>query len=185
MTETLLFTLLAIGMLAAVGALLRTPTEFRSPSAEQLKISLEELAASHCRFFPQLRQALSPSDEAFLAERASPAVLREWRETRSRVLREFLAGLYDDFARLNRLARAVSRMAPQLDTLREAELFSMDLRFRLLYHLALAELSLGRRPADALPRLADMVGALGSAMEKAASALAAESALDRPTALIS
>ncbi len=184
MIQTLIFILLGVAMLAAVVTLLRDSPAARSLSA-QARINLEDLAAGHCRFFPQLRRALSPANDAFLAQRASPGLLREWREARSRVMREFLAGLYDDFARLNRLAREVSRMAPQLDRLREAELFWTSVRFQLLYRFALTELSLGHRPLNALVRLADMVGDLGSALEKAASLLAENSAVGRPPALIS
>ncbi len=76
-------------------------------------------------------------------------------------------------------------MAPQLDRLREAELFWMSVRFQLLYRFAVTELGLGYRPLNALVRLADMVGDLGSALEKAAAVLAENSAAGRPPVLIS
>lgn len=185
MIGTILFALIGIGILAAVVILLRQPVAFHPPAAPGASVNLDELTAIHCRYFPQMRQSLLPADEAYLAGRTLPNVLREWRESRRRVTREFLLGLFDDFARLNRMAREVSRLAPQLDNLREAELFWMGVRFRLVYRLALLELSIGRRPVNTLLRLAGMVGGLGSALERAVSALSEESALGRPSPLIS
>jgi len=185
MMATIFFVLLGIVMLAAVVILLRRPAAFLPSEARGAAINLEDLAARHSRYFPQMRQALFPADEAYLTGRASPVVLREWRDSRRRVMRGFLAGLYEDFARLNRMARAVSRVAPQLDNVREAELFWLGLRFRLFYRIALLELNLGHRPVNAYLRLAAMIGGLGSTLERAAAALAEESAVGRPSTLIS
>jgi len=173
---TIFFVLLGIAMLAAVVVLLRRPPVVFPSPAPGAAIKLEDLAARHSRYFPQMRQALSPADEIYLTGRASPRVLREWREARRRVMRGFLAGLYEDFARLNRMARAVSRVAPQLDNLREAELFWLGMRFRLFYRLALLELNLGYRPVNAYVRLTAMIGGLGNNLERAAAVLAEESA---------
>jgi hypothetical protein len=182
MIETILFVLIGVAMLVAVAFLVRQPAAFRLPESAVTAINLEELTASHCRFLPLLRQTLSTGDEDYLFRRASPQVVREWREARRRVLRQFLSGLYGDFARLNRLARAVSRTAPKLDHLREAELFWMSVRFRVVYFLAVVELKLGLRPVHGFLRLADLVGTLGSGLELATAALARDSG---PTAIIS
>jgi hypothetical protein len=183
MMATIFFVLVGIAILAVVVILLRRPAAFLPSATPGAPINLEDLAARHCRYFPQLRQSLFPADEAYLTSRVSPGVLREWRESRRRVMRGLLAGLYEDFARLNRMARAVSRVAPQLDNLREAELFWLGLRFRLFYRLALLELGLGHRPVNAYLRLTAMIGGLGSNLERAAAALAEESALGRLSAL--
>jgi hypothetical protein len=185
MIAVLFFCALGIAMLAAVVALLPTRAASRAREGSASGIDPAELAARHCRYFPQIRQAFSERDEAYLKRRASAVALRDWREARRRVMREFLEGLYDDFVRLNRSARAVSRMAPQLDNLHEAQLFWMGVRFRLVYRLALLELSAGYRPVNDFLRLAEIVGELGSTLERAASALAEDSALARPSALTS
>ena len=175
MIETIFFAFIGLAILAAVAFLARQPASFRLPESAATAINLEDLTASHCRFLPLLRQTLSAGDEDYLSGRASYHVVREWREARRRVLRQFLSGLYSDFARLNRLARAVARTAPQLDHLHEAELFWMSVRFRAVYSLAVVELSLGHRPVHDFLRLADLVGALGSGLERAATALAEDS----------
>ena len=185
MIETILFSLIGLALLASVMALLRQPPAFRPRDTPASRINIDEFAAVHCRYFPQVRQALSPADEAYLSGRAASGVLQEWRVARRRVMREFLTGLYDDFARLNQMARAVSRLAPQLDSLHEAQLFWLGLRFQLVYRLALLELNLGKRPVDAFLRLAAMIGGLGSTLERAASALSEDSAMGRPSVLTS
>jgi hypothetical protein len=185
MIAVLFFCALGIALLAAVVTLL--PPRAASPARVSSSTGIDpaELAARHCRYFPQIRQAFSEKDEVYLKRRASAGVLRDWREARQRVMREFLEGLHDDFVRLNRSARTVSRLAPQLDNLHEAELFWMGVRFRLVYRLALMELSAGHRPVNDFLRLADMVGELGSALQQAASALAEDSAIGRPSVLTS
>lgn len=181
MIELFLSTIAGIALLAVVVVLLRRPAALRPSEAPPAEINLEDLSARHCRYFPQVRQAFSEADEVYLRDRASAAVLHDWREARQRVMREFLNGLYDDFTRLNRLSRTVSRMAPQLDNLHEADLFWLGVRFRLVYQVALAELSVGRRPVNDFRRLAEMVGELGSALERTASVLAEGSAIGRPS----
>lgn len=176
MMETILFVFLGMAMLAAVVALLRRPAAVLPSQVAGAAVNLEELAARHSRYFPQMRQALSPADEAYLTSRASPGVFHEWRDSHRRVMRGFLAGLCEDFERLSRMARAVSRVAPQLDNLREAELFWLGLRFRLFYRLALLELSLGYRPVNSYLRLNAIIGGLGNNLERAAAVLAEESA---------
>jgi hypothetical protein len=185
MMDTLFFVAVGIAMLVAIAWLLRRPAASRPLAARDGAINPEGLAVLHLRFFPQLRQTLSESDDIYLRERASAGVLRGWRESRRRVMREFLAGLYEDFAQLNHMARAVSRLAPRLDSFREAELFWLGLRFRLIYRLAQLELTLGYRPAKAYLRLTGMLGGLGNALEQAAATLAEESAIEGPPALSS
>ena len=180
MSDIVIFALIGMGLMAAAIWLLRPPTHFRAalspqPGIERAAGPLDNPAAGHCRYFPQLRQALSDQDEAYLRGKASSAALREWRKARHRVMRSFLAGLYEDFAQLNRTARAVARMAPHLDHLREAELFWLGLRFRLVYRVAVLELTLGVRPAQQVLQLAEMIGGLGSALERLTSALAENS----------
>ena len=180
MSDIVIFALIGIGLMAAAIWLLRPPSQFRaalSPrtGGERAASALDILAANHCRYFPQLRQAFSNHDDAYLRGKASPAALRAWRKARRRAMRNFLAGLYNDFAQLNRTARAVARMAPHLDRLREAELFWLGLRFRLVYRVAVMELTLGVRPAQQVLQLAEMIGGLGSALERLTSALAENS----------
>ncbi len=181
--DTLLFTAFGLAALVAILVMLGRPAAFRLPESAAEKLDLEQLFPVHCRYFPQVRQVLSPSDKAFLRARASPQLVREWREARRRVARDFLSGLFDDFARLNRLARTLARMAPQLDNLREAELFWLSIRFRVIYELARLQLAIGLQPLENLRDLAGLVGGLGSTLEKAVIALSEGSHPQRLTSV--
>src|ERR1700687_559044 len=151
MSDIVFFALIGIIFLASAFWLLRPPSdlrpaEFPQGPSETFDRQPEAVTAGHCRFFPQLRQALTDDDDLYLQGKASSAALREWRAARRLVMRQFLAGLYEDFAQLDRTARAAARLAPQLDHMREAELFWLGLHFRLVYRVAILELSMGYRP---------------------------------------
>jgi hypothetical protein len=180
MSDIVFFALIGIIVLAAAVWLLRPSAnfpiaEFTPGATESVEGHADAATAGHCRFFPQLRQTLSEDDDRYLQGKASAAALREWRAARRVVMRKFLAGLHDDFARLDRTARAAARLAPHLDHLREAELFWLGLRFRLAYRLAILELSMGYRPTRQVMRLAEMVGGLGTTLGRMTAAIAENS----------
>jgi hypothetical protein len=129
----------------------------------------------HCRYFPQMRQLFSEEDAAFLATRGSPALRRRWKADRKRAARFYLRGLRQDFAGLNRLARALARYSAQLQAWQQAQVVWMNLRFQLLYRVALAHILLGLPAGEELQRVARMVGSLSGRLEKAGLHLASTS----------
>ena len=88
-------------------------------------------------------------------------------------------GLREDFARLNRLARLLSRYSPQVKARQEAELLWLDLRFQFLYEMVVLRILLGRPASEDLGRMASLIGSLGSRLEQAALSL------DLPAGVIS
>jgi hypothetical protein len=80
----------------------------------------------------------------------------------------YLAGLRDDFSRLNRLARVLARHSPQVRAGQEVELLRLNLRFQFLYGIVLLRFLLGRPAANRLEQMAALIGSLGSRLEQAA-----------------
>jgi hypothetical protein len=145
----------------------------RSPS----DLKLEGFLPRHYRYFPQIRQALSASDEEYL-ERVAPRDVAQiaYRERRA-VARKFLAGLREDFSNLERLARMVAALSPVISSEQETERLILGLKFRLLYFWVCLRLSTGREPLEQLEQLTSLVGRLATRMEQA---MAAVSALSVP-----
>jgi hypothetical protein len=171
MTEALLFAAIGVAALAAILALLRHPSSIAGRKSPGSNTEAGQFFPSHSRFFPQMQQALSADDEAFLARRGSPRLLKQWQAARKRAALDFLDGLDEDFARLTRLARTIARMTPEIDRQREAELFWLGLRFVVVSQLVRLRLRSGRSPRNDLQKLADLIGVLGCQMDRAASAL--------------
>ena len=129
--------------------------------------SQAEFFPVHCRYFPQVRHALSSEDASYLASRGSPAVYRRWRKSIRRAGRMYLAGLREDFSRLNRLARQVALYSPQVRAGQEAALFRLNLRFELLYGIVVWRFLLGQSVDARLEQMASLIGTLGSRLERA------------------
>jgi hypothetical protein len=173
--EVGLFAVVALLLLAALLWLVREPAAPALPvsrrTAEAEKLQFEELFPLHCRHFPQIQQALSRGDAEFVEQRVGPEELRRWRRERRAVVRRFVAGLAEDYAKLARLARTVALLAPEVSRRRESELFWLGVRFRVLYALVRLRLALGAVPAGELERLADLMGGLARQMEAAIASL--------------
>jgi hypothetical protein len=169
MIATLAFVGLAIVLLLALIWLVRTPAPAPAPpiSGPEAKLQIEDLFSLNCRHFPQVRQALSSADLAYLKQHASPQTLRQVRTERRRVARMFLAGLREDFSRLDRLARTIAALSVQVSRAREAERFWLGMRFRILYALVLVRLASGRFSLRQLEVLTGLIGSLAAQMETA------------------
>ncbi len=105
---------IAVALLLTLVWLLRQPAPESVRKELRSKVEVEELFPLHCRHFPQIRQALSIRDEEFLRGRVSRQGLKKWRAERRAVLRQFLLGLGEDFVRLDRLARTVAALSPEV-----------------------------------------------------------------------
>ncbi len=182
MIETLLFAGGALALLLLLLWLALKPVSPPTPAAEA-KLQIEDLFPLHCRHFPQVRQALSSADLAYLKGRASQRILRQVRAERREVTRKFLAGLKEDFLRLDRLARTVAALSPEVSRAQEAERFWLGLRFRILYGFVRLRLEVGSVPVPQLGRLTDLVGSLATQIETAMAALGEASLADLRSSL--
>jgi hypothetical protein len=167
MTYQLLYAALGLLLLATAAALLRRPGAAEGAGIRRSPEPAEYFPV-HCRYFLQMRQALSPEDGIFLSGRASPEVYRRWKKGRRRAGRLYLAGLREDFARLNSLARVLSRYSPQIKARQEGELLWLNLRFQLLYRTVVLRILLGWPAAEDLGQMASLIGGWGSRLEQAA-----------------
>jgi hypothetical protein len=170
MTQLLLYIVFVVFLLGAAAVLLRRP---RADSARKRHLSAipAEFFPIHSRYFPQVRHALSAEDSRYLAGRGSPSVYRCWKKSLRHAGRLYLAGLREDFSRLNRLARLLSLYSPHLALRQEVELARLSLQFQFLYGLVFLWFLLDRPAADHLGQMAALIGSLGSRLEQAALAL--------------
>ncbi len=165
MTGLTVFAGLALLLLVVLlWLLLKQPDARRLPEGA-LKLPIEDLLPLHCRHFPQVRQALSPADREYLRERAAPRIRRQWRAERRQVTQRFLAGLQEDFLRLERLGRMVAALAPQVSRKREFERVWLGLRFRVLYRVVRLELAVGSISVPQLERLTGLIGSLAAQIQ--------------------
>lgn len=170
-TEGIFFSVVALVLLLVMLWLTRMPAGAPAAPNAEAKLLIEELFPLHCRHFPQVRQALSSSDEAFLKRRASPKIQQRSRAERHQVARQFLSGLREDFSRLDRLGRTVAALSPAVNRKQEAERFWLAVRFGVLYRLAWLRLQTGGVPVPQLARLTELVGSLAAQIETAMTAL--------------
>src|SRR5712692_6006824 len=171
MTGVIIFVGLAVLLLLALLWLLREKSEARLEPKAALKPATEQLFPLHCRYFPQVRQALSPADQEYLRKRASPRIRGQARAERRRVTRQFLVGLAEDFSRLERLGRTVAALSPQVSRKREAERLWLGLEFRALYRVVLVRLMLGSVSVPQLARLTELIGSLAAQIAAGMAAL--------------
>jgi len=138
----------------------------------------ELLLPTHFCYYSQIRQALARADREYLARRATPAVRRRWEAERRKVVRGFLAGLKEDYVRLERLGRTVASLSPELSQELERERLWLGLRFRFWYGvLWLAPLG-SRWTLRLLDRTTNLVGSIAD--RTAAAITAIGEATNRP-----
>jgi len=149
------------------------------PKAGQspMDLKMESFLPRHYRYFPQVRQALSASDEEYLERVAPRDIAKTAHRERRAVARKFLAGLHEDYSNLERLARMIAALSPVISSEQETERLILGLKFRLLYAWVWLRLSTGREPLEQLEQLTGLVGRLARRMELA---MAAVSALSVP-----
>jgi hypothetical protein len=178
-TAAILYTVVALALLVALVWLLRRPASWMGAEESERSLELENLFPLHCRHFPQIRQALSEADAGFLRGRASRRALKEWRAERRHVLRQFLAGLGQDFARLDRLARTVAALSPEVSREREVEQLWLRMQFLLLHRLVSLRLAAGLSPLPQVARLTELVGSFAAQIDMRMAALGQKGLLAR------
>jgi hypothetical protein len=133
-----------------------------------LDSKIEDLVPLHTQHFPQLRQALDSTDSRYMKQKATGELRRQWREDRRRILRGFLTGLAEDFAKLDRLARTVASLSPKISRREELGRIWLNLRFRLNYRIVWIWLSTGGMgPVGRLSYLTSLLGDLSARAEAA------------------
>jgi hypothetical protein len=126
----------------------------------------EDLLALHSQHFPQLRQALTTLDDDYVRRKASGEIERHLHEERRHVVESFLAGLAEDFGRLERLMRVVREMSPAQPWMYRCQRTGSRLQFRVNYRIAsLAIHSARMQSTNRLARLTELVGNLSEQVE--------------------
>src|ERR1700729_4109015 len=127
---------------------------------------MEDLLALHALHFPQLRQGLAPLDDAYVRRQASGEIVRRLREDRRRIVESFLAGLAEDFGRLERLMRVVREMSPAEAWIHQVQRAIARFQFRVNYRIASLRLPSARpQSTNRLAPLTELVGNLSVQIE--------------------
>lgn len=155
---------------------LLVPRRSEQKGGPDIDLSLVNTLPRHFKYFPQVRQAMSAIDAKYLNEKASPAVARKAIQERRAIARHFLAGLLEDFSSLERLARAVAALSPEISHEHETARLVLGMKFRVLYAFVWLRLSTGLAPLEQLGQLTNLVGILATRMEEAMVAVSALSA---------
>jgi hypothetical protein len=113
-----------------------------------INLQLAGYIPRHYRHFPQVRQSLSAVDARYLREMASPAVAQRALQERREIALQFLSGLREDFANLDRLARMVAALSPAVSHEQETARFLLGLKFQVLYFWVRLRLSAGPAPLE-------------------------------------
>ncbi len=163
------------GLLALLVWTLRNPNKRKALNIEP--VSLEQVGRRHPTYLPLIRQALSPSDFAFLTSHGSPGLARRARRERRRIALSYLAELRDDFQRLLRLARVVAALSPEVGAAEELERLWLNLQFSWRYQMVRAGLYFGLLSLPKLDALSHMVSELAVRMETAMKELGERAAL--------
>ena len=153
----------AIGLLKLGWAAMKPlPEEMKGCRQDRM----EDLVALHAQHFPQLRQALATPDEAYVRRRASGEIERHLHEDRRRIVESFLAGLAEDFGRLERLMRVVRKMSPAESWIRQSRRAIARFQFRVNYRIASLRIPSARlKSTKRLARLTELVGNLSEQVE--------------------
>ncbi|MBZ5540284.1 MAG: hypothetical protein LAN61_07160 [Acidobacteriia bacterium] len=166
MTWTFLsFVLLVAALLALLGWSLRQSRGQPHPSV-QLSLGADSLL-HHAVHFPQIRQALSPADWAFLAARGTAKLARRATADRRRAAIEYLDALHRDLRGLLWLARVLAALSPEVAARQEAERLWLAVCFECRYQMVRGMFLLGLRPQWQLQRVTEMVGALSARLDAA------------------
>ena len=155
---------------------LLAPRRREQKGGPEIDLRLANTLPRHYRYLPQVRQAMSAIDAKYLNDKASPAVARRALQERRAIARHFLAGLLEDFSSLERLARTVAALSPEISREQETARLILGLKFRVLYAWVWLRLSTGLAPLEQIGQLTNLVGILATRMEGAMVAVSALSA---------
>jgi hypothetical protein len=158
-------------MFACLLLLLRKPSDSGASGGHGRAAELEDLLPVHSSYFPQIRQLLSVADAQFVRQWAHLVPVTTWKTERREVLRQYLAGLAQDFVRLDLLARHVAALSPDLDRAQELNRIWLSARFLVTYRFTALRLMAGGVPAAQFRRLTELVGSLAYRVDARITAL--------------
>lgn len=175
---TFLFITIAIAVGSVLGLLLWS-TRHRSTAAQEGMDQLSEqtLTCRHVANLQQLRQIFESADLTYLNKRVDRSVLRSVRKVRHRVATKFLAGLREDFLRLEEVSSIVAALSVEVDAREEWRRFRLAAEFRLKFAVLRTKYALGLATSDSFRNLAWMVSSLAVKLERAINEIAAGAAL--------
>lgn len=124
-------------------------------------LEIKKLLPVHCSHFPQICGILKDEDERFMRRRAPGDIAKQWRVQRRQILRLYIHGLAQDFRGLERLARLIAALSPEVKRKQEWEWLWLGVQFRLLYRVTLMRLAVHRLEPNGLAMLTEMVADLG------------------------
>jgi hypothetical protein len=144
---------------------------------------MEDLLALHAQRFPQLRQALANLDDDYLRRKASGEMERHTHAERKHIVEGFLAGLAEDFGRLERLMAALQEMSPAETWRQQCQRAGSRFQFRIHYRIASLQIHSEKlQSRNRLTRLTELVGNLSVRIE-ASMARVVRSASERSPSL--
>jgi hypothetical protein len=128
-------------------------------------LQIEKVLPVNCRHFPQISRLLSPEDAQFMRKRAPHHLEGKWRAERRGILKQYLSALRQDFTRLERLARLIAALSPEIRKRQEWEWFWLALQFHFSYRMVALKLFLGSFSPEGLAGLTEMIAGLTSELE--------------------
>lgn len=131
----------------------------------QAALEIQDLLPVHCRHFPQIHQVLQTDDQVFLQGRIPAKVVRQWRAERREVVKLYLQGLRQDFRGLERLARLLAALSPEVKRKQEWEWMWLGVQFRLLYGFTQLRFATRCLPPNSLLHLTEMLVSLRMTLE--------------------
>ena len=165
MTSVYLFALLTVALLGALYWLSQRARRDAKGADLLRTLSTDALLPQHYKYFPQVSRALSVEDVRFLQSRANPAVRRAALRARRSVALHFLAGLKEDYRKLDRLARILTSLAPSADQHREAERLWLAIQFWIRWRVVWLEIWSGAAPTTQLQKMSGFIGGLAAQMQ--------------------
>ena len=170
MTVALTFFLVAVLFVALLWLLLgrRSPGDLAQEALE-----IHELLPVHCKYFPQIQNLLNSQDQDFVGRRVPLKIAKQWSAERRAILRLYIQGLREDFRRMEKLARLLAALSPEVKRAQEWEWFGLSVQFRLLYVAMQLRLAAGILPAGELARVAETLTALRLMLESTMNGMAA------------
>jgi len=166
-------TLALLAILVLLWLLFGSPTNESASSLDALQI--ERLLPSNCHHFPQITQMLKEEDRQFMRMRAQHHVERKWNAERRRILKQYLRGLGQDFVRVQRLARLVSALSPEIRKGQELEWMWLGLQFHVSYRMVELKLAFGSLSPEGLAELTGIITGVAEELEHRMSLIAESS----------
>lgn len=133
----------------------------------QAALEIHNLLPKHCRHFPQIQHMLNLRDESFVERHAPLRVAKQWRAERRAIIQLYIQGLREDFHRLEKLARLLAALSPEVKRAQEWEWFVLGAQFRVLYGATQLRFAIRSLPTTELVRLTEMLTALRLMLENA------------------